>query len=40
MIVNDGRKRYELRLTSNLEKSATIRIKKKKNPPNLPKGRL
>jgi hypothetical protein len=30
MIVNDGKKRYELRLTSNLEKSATIRIKKKK----------
>ncbi|HEX6172178.1 MAG TPA: hypothetical protein VFZ33_20990 [Chitinophagaceae bacterium] len=36
MIVNDGNKRYELRLTSNLEKNATIRIKKKKNPPNLP----
>jgi hypothetical protein len=30
MIVNDGKKRYELRLTSSLEKSATIRIKKKK----------
>jgi hypothetical protein len=30
MIVNDGKKRHELRLTSNLEKSATIRIKKKK----------
>lgn len=30
MIVNDGKKRYEVRLTSNLEKSATIRIKKKK----------
>jgi len=29
MIVNDGKKRYEVRLTSNLEKSATIRIKKK-----------
>jgi hypothetical protein len=40
MIVNDGKKRHELRLTSNLEKSATIRIKKKKNPPNLPKGKL
>src|SRR5574339_986951 len=30
MIVDDGKKRYEIRLTSNLEKSATIRIKKKK----------
>jgi hypothetical protein len=40
MIVNDGKKRHELRLTSNLEKSATIRIKKKKNPPNFPKGGL
>ena len=30
MIVNDGKKRYEIRLTSNLEKNATIRIKKKK----------
>jgi len=40
MLVNDGKKRYEVRLTSNLEKSATIRFKKKKNPPNLPKGRL
>ena len=29
MVVNDGKKRYEVRLTSNLEKSATIRIKKK-----------
>ena len=29
MLVNDGKKRYEVRLTSNLEKSATIRIKKK-----------
>jgi len=36
MLVNDGKKRYEVRLTSNLEKSATIRFKKKKNPPNLP----
>ena len=40
MLVNDGKKRYEIRLTSNLEKNATIRIKKKKHPPNLPKGRL
>ncbi len=31
MLVNDGKKRYEIRLTSNLEKSATIRIRKKKN---------
>lgn len=31
MIINDGKKRYEVRLTSNLEKSATIRIKKKRN---------
>jgi hypothetical protein len=30
MIVSDGKKRHELRLTSNLEKSATIRIRKKK----------
>lgn len=30
MVVNDGKKRYEVRLTSNLEKNATIRIKKKK----------
>lgn len=28
MIIDDGNKRYEVRLTSNLEKSATIRIKK------------
>jgi hypothetical protein len=36
MIVNDGKKRYEIRLTSNLEKNATIRIRKKKadNKPN------
>ena len=30
MIVNDGKKRYEIRLTSNLEKSATIKLKRKK----------
>ena len=35
MVVNDGKKRYEVRLTSNLEKNATIRFKKKKSPPNL-----
>ena len=29
MVVNDGKKRYELRLTSNFEKNATIRIKRK-----------
>jgi len=33
MVVNDGKKRYEVRLTSNLEKNATIRFKKKKNVP-------
>lgn len=33
MVVNDGKKRYELRLTSNLQKSATIRFKKKKAAP-------
>ncbi len=31
MVVNDGKKRYEVRLTSNFEKSATIRLKRKKN---------
>lgn len=30
MIINDGKKRYEVRLTSNLEKSATIKLKRKK----------
>jgi hypothetical protein len=35
MLVNDGKKRYEVRLTSNLEKSATIRFKKKKNSTNV-----
>jgi len=29
MLVSDGKKRYELRLSSNLEKNATIRIKRK-----------
>ena len=29
MLINDGKKRYEVRLTSNLEKSATIRLKRK-----------
>ena len=29
MIVSDGKKRYQIRLTSNLESSATVRIKKK-----------
>jgi hypothetical protein len=37
MIVNDGKKRYEIRLTSNLEKSATIRIRKKKTDSKLKK---
>jgi len=31
MIVNDGKKRYEVRLTSNLQKNAMVRIKRKKN---------
>ena len=31
MIVNDGKKRHELRLTSSLDKSATIRIRRKTN---------
>ncbi len=30
MIVTDGRKRYEIRLSSNLEKNATLRIRRKK----------
>lgn len=30
MLVNDGKKRYELRLSSNLEKSASVRLKRKK----------
>ncbi|MBM3415013.1 MAG: hypothetical protein FJY20_00930 [Bacteroidetes bacterium] len=29
-VINDGKKRYELRLSSSLEKNATIRIKRKK----------
>lgn len=32
MIVTDGKKRHELRITSNLEKNATLRIRKKKQP--------
>jgi archaellum component FlaF (FlaF/FlaG flagellin family) len=31
MVVNDGKKKYEIRLTSNLEKSATIKLKRKKD---------
>lgn len=31
VIINDGKKKYELRLSSNLEKNATIRIRRKKN---------
>lgn len=31
MIVTDGKKRHEVRLTSNLEKNATLRIRKKKS---------
>lgn len=30
MVVNDGKKRYDIRLSSNLEKNATIKIKRKK----------
>jgi hypothetical protein len=30
MIVSDGKKRYEIRMTSNLEKNAVLRIKRKK----------
>lgn len=33
MIVSDGAKRYEIRLSSNLEKNATLRIKRKKKSP-------
>jgi len=32
MIVSDGKKRYEVRMTSNLEKNATLRIRRKKSP--------
>lgn len=31
MVVNDSKKRYEVRLSSNLEKNASVRIKRKKN---------
>ena len=31
MLINDGKKRYEVRLTSSLEKSATIRFRRKTN---------
>jgi len=30
MIINDGKKKHEIRLTSSLEKNATIRIKRRK----------
>ncbi|MEO7393564.1 MAG: hypothetical protein ABIU11_01400 [Chitinophagaceae bacterium] len=33
MIITDGKNRYELRISSNLEKNASIRIKKKKPDP-------
>jgi hypothetical protein len=29
MIITDGKNKYEMKVTSNLEKNATIRIKKK-----------
>jgi len=32
MIVTDGKKQHEVRLTSNLDKNATIRLKRKKKP--------
>jgi hypothetical protein len=32
LVINDGKTRHELRLSSNLEKNATIRIRKKKAP--------
>jgi hypothetical protein len=32
MIVNDGRKRYEVRLSSNLQTNATVRIRRNKKP--------
>ncbi|MBL0129845.1 MAG: hypothetical protein IPP43_00920 [Chitinophagaceae bacterium] len=32
MVMHDGKKRYEIRLSSSLEKNATIRIKRKKDP--------
>jgi hypothetical protein len=31
MVITDGKKKYEIRLASNLEKNATIRIRRKKN---------
>jgi hypothetical protein len=31
MVINDGKKKYEVRLSSSLEKNATIRLKRKKN---------
>lgn len=33
MVIHDGNKRYEIRLSSSLEKNATIRIKRKKKDP-------
>jgi hypothetical protein len=31
MVVTDGKKRYEIRMSSNLEKNATLRIRRKKH---------
>jgi len=31
MLINDGKQKYEIRLSSSLEKTATIRIKRRKN---------
>ncbi len=36
MVVIDGKNRHEIRVSSNLEKNATIRIRKKKEAPKLP----
>jgi hypothetical protein len=31
MVINDGKNKYEIRMTSNMEKNATVRIKRKKS---------
>ena len=37
MIINDGKEKYEIRVSSNLEKNSTIRIKRKKDGAKAPK---
>lgn len=37
MVIMDGKKKYEIRVSSNLEKNATIRLKRKKGVTNAPK---